>query len=162
MVISSFLPIFYITFALREVQKNQRELQISTPEAENRQHFVPFVPSSCGIVLAIYCTLYGLCQLRSLDCRTNATQNNKSFDLNPPFTVQISIALSIYSIYLCAFAVLTLKFVDTLLCTFVYAEISPFVGFSECCSAWAFCLSPSILHLANGTVMHRFSLSIFK
>ena len=50
---------------------------------------------------------------------------------------------------------------DTLLCTFVYAENSPFVVFSDCCSACVAVLSPSILHLTRGTVMHSYSLLIF-
>jgi hypothetical protein len=53
--------------------------------------FVAFVPPSSGLTLAIYYTLYGLCQMKPLDGSTYATKAN--FWLPPPISLDIYSAL---------------------------------------------------------------------
>ena len=46
--------------------------------------FFAYIPPYSGIILAIHYTLYGLCQIRSLDGRTYATKKAAKFWLWPP------------------------------------------------------------------------------
>jgi hypothetical protein len=75
---------------------NRENNRFLPPEAENQQHFFAFVPPSSGITLAIYYTLYGLCQLRPLDGWTNATKMLLIFNLNPCCCLDIYSALYFY------------------------------------------------------------------
>ncbi len=64
--------------------------------------FVTFVLPSSGPTLAIYYTLYGLCQRKPLDGRTYATKKTANFwRHSPPISPDICSTLYFYFMYLC-------------------------------------------------------------
>ena len=58
--------------------------------------FVTFVPPPSGFVMAIYYTLYGICQTRSQDSRTYVRKKIGKFWFHPLPAVWKPIASSIY------------------------------------------------------------------
>jgi len=70
--------------AQRYIEKIERNIDIYSLGLKINNIFVAFVLPSSGIKLGIYHNLYGLCQLRPLDSRTNVTKMLLIISLNPP------------------------------------------------------------------------------
>ncbi len=83
----------------RYINKNRVcYIYIQTMRSVVNSCFVAFVLPSSGLTLAIYYTLYGLCQMKPLDRRTYATKKQLIFGFTPP-PMSLDIYSALYFIY---------------------------------------------------------------